>query len=97
MRRHRYEDYYAQTERRLQKADLSLDAPVFAESTLEGLTDYQSRLVQYAEHKFDPNTRHGQANRHRLELEDELQDSLWSRGDPAGALQALLEASSKSK
>ncbi len=83
MRRHRYEDYYAQTELKLRQAEAGQgDVPIFTNVACEGLSKFQGHLVDYA-------CTHTENYQHKLKLADVLQDS-WSGGN-AKLLQEYLD------
>ena len=90
MRRHRYEDYYVQTEMKLHRAELSPDdTPIFSENALESLEQFQLQVVKYAAEKTLKDTPEARRNKRNITLGDVLQDS--RTGGSAARLRECLE------
>ena len=91
MRRHRYEDYYAQAEIKLQRAELGPDdVPIFAQNALESLDKFQAQIVSHAKQRTLWDTLEARQNKRKILLGDVLRDS--RSGGSAKRLQECLQA-----
>lgn len=89
MRRHRYEDYYAQAEIKLQKAEIGPDdIPIFTENALHSIQNFEKELITFAKLNTQSDTPKARINKRNIELGDLLRDSR-SSPSPAAAKKYL--------